>query len=177
MQPEGPLTYSPESATGHCNEPLDSSPYLISLGMVSLILQNVRFCVTLKPKLSHYTPRRHFGERRYSSQSFTISALDGSEWSASRPGERTPGTHCTGGWVGPRAGADTEVGGKILCLCWGSNPDRPIVQPVARHCTYWATPAHFVLCYRQIIRKKFLYDRGSHVTEDIDNGLTGFNTL
>jgi hypothetical protein len=24
------------------------------------------------------------------------------------PGERTPGTHCTGGWVGPRAGLDTE---------------------------------------------------------------------
>jgi hypothetical protein len=26
--------------------------------------------------------------------------------------ERTPGTHCTGGWVGPRAGLDTEVRGK-----------------------------------------------------------------
>jgi hypothetical protein len=24
------------------------------------------------------------------------------------PRERTPGTHCTGGWVGPRAGLDTE---------------------------------------------------------------------
>jgi hypothetical protein len=48
------------------------------------------------------------GERRYSSYSFTTSALDGGEWSASRPdralppGERTPGTHCTGGWVGPQ---------------------------------------------------------------------------
>jgi hypothetical protein len=30
-------------------------------------------------------------------------------------GERTPGTHCTGGWVGPRAGLDTEARGKILC--------------------------------------------------------------
>jgi hypothetical protein len=28
------------------------------------------------------------------------------------PGERTPGTHCTGGWVGPRASLDTEVKGK-----------------------------------------------------------------
>jgi hypothetical protein len=42
------------------------------------------------------------------------------EWSASRPGrslakgERTPGTHCTGGWVGPRAGLDTEATGKII---------------------------------------------------------------
>jgi hypothetical protein len=29
-------------------------------------------------------------------------------------GKDPPGTHCTGGWVGPRAGADTEVRGKIL---------------------------------------------------------------
>jgi hypothetical protein len=63
------------------------------------------------------------------------------EWSASRPGrfftpgERTPGTHCTGGWVGPRAGLDTEARGKILCPRRGSNPDRPIVQPVVRHYT------------------------------------------
>jgi hypothetical protein len=39
------------------------------------------------------------------------SALDGGEWSASRPGhfipgERTPGTDWIGGWVGPRAGLD-----------------------------------------------------------------------
>jgi hypothetical protein len=30
------------------------------------------------------------------------------------PGERTTGTHCTGDWVGHRAGQDTEVKGKIL---------------------------------------------------------------
>jgi hypothetical protein len=30
------------------------------------------------------------------------------------PGERTPGTHWTGGWVGPRAGLGTEARGKIL---------------------------------------------------------------
>jgi hypothetical protein len=66
------------------------------------------------------------GKRRYSSYSFLTSALDGSEWSASRPGcalarVRAPGTHCTGGWVGPRAGLDTEARGKILCPCRGSN--------------------------------------------------------
>jgi hypothetical protein len=67
--------------------------------------------------------------------------LDRGEWSASRPGralppgERTPGTYCTGGWVGPRAGLDTEVRGKILCPRRGSNADRPVVQPVVRHYT------------------------------------------
>jgi hypothetical protein len=36
---------------------------------------------------------------------------------------------------------DTEVRGKILCRCRGSNPDRPVVQPVVRHYTAWANPA------------------------------------
>jgi hypothetical protein len=49
------------------------------------------------------------------------------------PGEWTPGTHCTGGWVGPRPGLDTEDRGKILCACRGSTPDRPVVQSVVRH--------------------------------------------
>jgi hypothetical protein len=51
------------------------------------------------------------------------------------PGERTPGTHCIGGWVGPRADLDTEARGKILCPCRGSIPDRRVVQPVVRHYT------------------------------------------
>jgi hypothetical protein len=51
------------------------------------------------------------------------------------PGERIPGTHCTGGWVRPRAGLDTEVRGKILCPHRGSNSDRSVVQPVVRHYT------------------------------------------
>jgi hypothetical protein len=90
---------------------------------------------------SRYTPWRRLGERRYSSYSFSTSALDGGEWSASRPGhaftpgERTPGTHWTGGWVGPRVGLDTEATGKILCPRRESNPDRPVVQPVVRHYT------------------------------------------
>jgi hypothetical protein len=57
------------------------------------------------------------------------------------PGERTPGTHCTGGWVGLRAGLDTEARGKIRCPCRGSNPDLPVVQPVVRHYTARANPA------------------------------------
>jgi hypothetical protein len=44
----------------------------------------------------------------------------------------TPGTHCTGGWVSPTAGVDTEVRGKISCLWRGWNLDRPVVQTL-----YW----------------------------------------
>jgi hypothetical protein len=45
------------------------------------------------------------------------------------------GTRWIGGWVGLRAFLDTDARGKIICLCRGSNPDLPVVQPVVRHCT------------------------------------------
>jgi hypothetical protein len=52
------------------------------------------------------------------------------DWSASRPGRTLAlgkgphGTHCTrtGGWVGPRAGLDTEDRGKILSPL-------PVIEP------------------------------------------------
>jgi hypothetical protein len=51
------------------------------------------------------------GDKRYSSYSFVTSGLDEDEWSASLPGRalptgKNPGTHCTGGWVGLRAGLE-----------------------------------------------------------------------
>jgi hypothetical protein len=64
------------------------------------------------------------------------SALDGGEWSASRPGrftprEKAPGTHWIGDWVGPRAVLDAVVKRKIPSPCRELNPRTPIVQPVA----------------------------------------------
>jgi hypothetical protein len=41
-------------------------------------------------KQSRYTPWRRFGERKYSSYSFTTSALNGGKWSESRPGLALP---------------------------------------------------------------------------------------
>jgi hypothetical protein len=73
---------------------------------------------------------RHEGawrERRYSSYSFLTSALDSGQRHAPPWPRFTPGTHCTGGWVGPRAGLDVEaapVGNRT-----------PIVQPVVKHYT------------------------------------------
>jgi hypothetical protein len=51
------------------------------------------------------------------------------------PQEKTPGTHWTRVWMGPRAGLDTESRGKILCLCRVSNLDCLVVQSVARYYT------------------------------------------
>jgi hypothetical protein len=48
--------------------------------------------------------------------------------------------------------------GKILCPCRGSNPDRPVVQPVVRHYTAWANPAPILLNYTLSILNTRLTD-------------------
>jgi hypothetical protein len=80
------------------------------------------------------------GEWKYSSTHSLTSALDGGEWSASRPGrftprERTLGTRWIGGWVDPRAVLDTVVKRKIPSPRRESNPRTQIVQPVAQRYT------------------------------------------
>jgi hypothetical protein len=78
-------------------------------------------------------PQHTYGgmrERMYSSYSFTTSALDEGDWSASRPVHdlaqgKDPGTHCTEGWVGPRGGLNTEVRGKILLPLPGIDSQSP----------------------------------------------------
>jgi hypothetical protein len=60
---------------------------------------------------------------------FLTSALDGGEWSASRPGRFTPGeivpgTHWIGGWAGPGAGLDAMEKRKISYHFGESNRGR-----------------------------------------------------
>jgi hypothetical protein len=40
-------------------------------------------------------------------------------------GERTPGIHRTGDWVGPRAGLDTDTRERVLSLLLGIEPRSP----------------------------------------------------
>jgi hypothetical protein len=49
------------------------------------------------------------------------------------PRERTLGTHCTGGWVGPRAGLDTEATEKILSPLLGIEPRSPALKSNFTH--------------------------------------------
>jgi hypothetical protein len=68
------------------------------------------------------------------------SALDGGEWSASRPSrfttrESAPGTHWIGVWVGPRAVLDAVVKRNIPSPRRESNARTPIIQPVAQRYT------------------------------------------
>jgi hypothetical protein len=65
---------------------------------------------------------------------FLISALAGSEWSASRPAHFTPSTHWIGDWVDLRAGLDDFEKRKFLTL-----PGRklgPLGRPACRQSLY-----------------------------------------
>jgi hypothetical protein len=78
------------------------------------------------------------GERKYSSYSFTTSALDGVSGQRRAPATlyprgKSPPPHpypFYRGWVDPRAGLDTEATGKILFafagdrtwIAWSSSP-------------------------------------------------------
>jgi hypothetical protein len=67
----------------------------------------------------------------YSSFQLLTLALCMGQWSASSPDralppERTPGTHWIGRWVDLRTGLDAEATEKILCICKGSDPSRPV---------------------------------------------------
>jgi hypothetical protein len=85
-------------------------------------------------------PWRRSGGWRHSSTHSLTSAIDGGEWSASRPGRFTPrkrstGTHWIGSWVGPRAVLDTVKVKVVPALfltehhatkaCWGSGGTAP----------------------------------------------------
>jgi hypothetical protein len=76
----------------------------------------------------------------YSSIHSLTLALDGGEWSASRPyrftpRERDPCTHWIGSWVSPRVVLDEVVKRKIPSPLRESNPRTPTVQPVAQRYT------------------------------------------
>jgi hypothetical protein len=79
------------------------------------------------------------GEGRYSSYSFTTSALEGAIGqrhapAALYPGRKDSGTHCTGSWVGLRPGLNTEVKRKILLPLPGIDP-RSTGRPVRSQVT------------------------------------------
>jgi hypothetical protein len=105
-----------------------------------LIPSQIKTNIFQSPVTRHYGGA--WGERRYSSCSFSTSALDGGEWSATRPsralppGKGPPVPIGHEGWVGPRAGLDTEARRKILCLCRGSNRDRPTRSQTLYYLSY-----------------------------------------
>jgi hypothetical protein len=101
----------------------------------------------VKVKPSHNTDIEAQEERRYSEYSFTTSALDVGEWSASRPGrvvapEKGPPVPIVqeAGWA-PEPVWTQRLEEKFFCLCRGSNLDRPVRSQTLYRLSY---PAHTV---------------------------------
>jgi hypothetical protein len=102
-------------------------------------------CLSCKSKVkqSHYMPWRRLGEEEI--HLLLIHDL-GTRWGwvvsvtprpHFTPRERTTSTHCTGGWVGPRADLDTEARVKILSPLLRIEPRSPSSQTL-----YWLSYPH-----------------------------------
>jgi hypothetical protein len=94
---------------------------------------------SLKMNLFHYTLRRRLGERSYSFYSFSTSALDGGEWSTSRPGRALPPGKGPPVPIvqederAPEPVWTQRLQEKSFAAAGDRKLDSPVVQTVARH--------------------------------------------
>jgi hypothetical protein len=93
----------------------------------------------LNLKLFNYTPRRRLDGEEYSSYSFSTSALDGGEWSVSRPGRALAPGKDSRYPLHRTLGGPQRLEEKSFRLRRASKLHRPVVQPIARHYTDLAT--------------------------------------
>jgi hypothetical protein len=112
-------------------------PIFSILPEVLYLLRSTVSCPTIHHKGT-------WGERMYSSYSSSTSALAGSEWSAPHPGYalasgKDPQYPLYRRLGGPQNRCGQRLEEKSFHLCRGSNLNRPVIQPVARHYTDWAT--------------------------------------
>jgi hypothetical protein len=96
--------------SGKLHAPSDLPP-LTQLPVTILLEVKVKGKSCCPCALTEHNIKAYYGVE-VSLHAFLTSALDGGEWSASRPGrftprDRAPGIHWIGGWVGPRAVLDT----------------------------------------------------------------------
>jgi hypothetical protein len=79
------------------------------------------------PCANNHPTIKRYGGYGVQLHSLLTSAFDVDEWKASRSSrftrrEKSPGTHCIEGWVGPRTGLDSVAKRKNHCSCRESNP-------------------------------------------------------
>jgi hypothetical protein len=134
----------------HSHLKTSDSKYFVTI--LNMLLRSTR---NRLPGCKKVVPLRsieaHLGDRRYSSYSFLTSALEGGEWSASRPGralfpEKEPPVPIVqeAGWA-PEPVWTQRLEEKSSA----SVVDRtPAVQSVVRHCTDWANrlPCSNTIC-------------------------------
>jgi hypothetical protein len=104
------------------------------------------------------------------------SALVRGEWSAARPcrtlPRERPSTHCTGGWVGPRAGLDRCGKSRPSGI---RSPDRPVRSSVAiptelpRPLYRQSYPAHYSRMRRSKIKTALTITENLSATKNVVN--------
>jgi hypothetical protein len=110
-----------------CGSPIWSNVKFITIKV------GIRSEVKLFLRLTKHHAMKTYGRMKVYLHTFLTLALHGGE-SASRlgrftPGERVPGTHWIGGWVGPRSDIDAMAKRK-KSLTAPSGNRAPVVQPV-----------------------------------------------
>jgi hypothetical protein len=140
------LSYSRKvSSSQECKRP--SSIRISHWSILHLVPTTPPRSLRLKPKAVPLHATKTLGGEEYSSYSF--SALDEGEWSASRSGSvLRPGKGPPVPIVQEDGWASEPVWTQRLeeiyfRFCRGSNLYRPVVQPVVRHYTAWATGLKF----------------------------------
>jgi hypothetical protein len=115
----------------------DKRPYIV-FGCTLDVTGSVS--INTEVKLSRYTPQRCLGEGEGSQLLIVLDFGTRRGWVGSimprrrfTPGERNPGTQCTGGCVGPRAWLHEEFRRKSCGT---------VVQSVVRICTDWDMLPH-----------------------------------
>jgi hypothetical protein len=98
-------------------------PSVRYLSVTKYLCLHIWIKVKIVPVIKHYAMSGSGG----TVPTFLTSALDGGEWSVSRPcrftpGERAHDSHWIGGWVGPRVGLNDVEKGKPLFRCRKLNP-------------------------------------------------------
>jgi hypothetical protein len=111
---------------------------LLYIKITDNIKENVKVKIKLSLCLNNEAPcnKNVWGVYIYIGPAFLISATDGDEWSASRPGrftpgQTTPGVHFICGLAGPTAGLDITEKRKVFCSCRNLKSDSTIVYRVA----------------------------------------------
>jgi hypothetical protein len=102
----------------------------------------------IKVKLSHYRHENSKGERKYSAYLFLTLAVpevtsQHHKPFALYPQGKDPISHCIGGWVGLRAGLDSETRGKNSLPL----PGMELSRPVCSQTLYWLS---YLSCHQTL---------------------------
>jgi hypothetical protein len=99
---------------------------------------------------------------------FLTSVLVVGEWSASRPGRFTPGTHWIGSWVGPRAGLDYVDKRKFLTI--PGLEFRPLGRPARSQSVYRLSSWFYVYYSLQSGSKETATETSTYISLHLNVG-------